>query len=245
MIFVSLGLLGFGVGDLVRWSPGCVEKRRAVLAAISSTAAVALVAALSGMGAKAVLLSSVLAFAALLSWSLYDSSPSNQAKPEYALGFMILVLAVLFAASGSAGRVQGDLATWYSHLDFRFVEDISVDQFLLGVGALLFLTVSGNRLVRFTLAAAEISLLESESSLRGGRVLGPMERLMVAAAVISGSLAGAGFVVAAKGLLRFREIRSDGSQSPGVDEVTEYFLIGTFASVLVAASLGLLVSASI
>lgn len=87
-------------------------------------------------------------------------------------------------------------------------------------------------------------MIESESSLRGGRVLGPMERLMVAAAVIAGGLAGAGFVVAAKGLLRFREIRGDDLRKPGIDEVTEYFLIGTFTSILIAAVLGLLVLAS-
>jgi hypothetical protein len=51
-----------------------------------------------------------------------------------------------------------------------------------------------------------------------------MERLIVAATVISGDLAGAGFVIAAKGLLRFREIH--GSDQPRVDEVTEYFLVG-------------------
>jgi len=78
--------------------------------------------------------------------------------------------------------------------------------------------------------------------MRGGRLLGPMERLIVAGSVISGDVAGAGFVIAAKGLLRFREIR--GTDQPKVDEITEYFLVGTFTSVLVAAIVGILVLAS-
>lgn len=68
-----------------------------------------------------------------------------------------------------------------------------------------------------------------------------MERLIIVASVIAGDPAAAGFVVAAKGLLRFREIRGTGQ--PKVDAITEYFLIGTFTSALAAAALGLLVLA--
>jgi hypothetical protein len=76
-----------------------------------------------------------------------------------------------------------------------------------------------------------------------------MERLIVAAAVVSGGIAAAGFVIAAKGLLRFREIRvpepfGRRTRQPRVDEITEYFLIGTFTGMLLAASTGLLVLAA-
>jgi hypothetical protein len=85
--------------------------------------------------------------------------------------------------------------------------------------------------------------------MRGGRVLGPMERIIVAAAVLSGDVAAAGFVIAAKGLLRFREIpgatgKSGETQQPKADEITEYFLIGTFTSVALAAAVSVLVLAS-
>jgi hypothetical protein len=250
MIFVALGLIGFGVGDFVRWSSGRVEALHAVLAAISGAGSVMLVAALSGMGPEAVLLSGAIAFAVLLPWSTYDLLPRRRAKPEYALALVAVVLTVLVGLSGSADPVQGDLGSWYEGLGFGFTDDVSTEQFILGAGAFVFLLVTANRLVRFTLDAAEASLLKGEGKLRGGRVLGPMERLMVAAAVISGSLAGAGFVIAAKGLLRFREIRvgdqdkAEDLQQPGVDEITEYFLIGTFTSLLIAAALGLLVLAA-
>ena len=49
-------------------------------------------------------------------------------------------------------------------------------------------------------------------------------------------------MIAAKGLLRFREIR--GAEQPKVDEITEYFLIGTFTNVVVAAAASVLVLAA-
>lgn len=101
---------------------------------------------------------------------------------------------------------------------------------------------TANRIVRYALNATGVSLAQGEGTLRGGRMLGPVERIFVAASIVSGSLAGAGFVVAAKGLLRFREIGEAGQ--PKVDEVTEYFLIGTFISVLVAAATAVLVLAA-
>ncbi len=253
MIFLALGMLGLGVGDLVRWSPGRVERTHAAAAAASGTVAVMVVAALSGMEASAVLLAGTTALVVLSLWSVYDLIPPKHAKPEYALALVVGVIAVLVALSGSADPVGGDVALWYSNLDFGFARDISVDQFVLGVGAALFLLATGNRIVRFTLAATEASLPEGEGTMRGGRVLGPMERLIVAAAVVSGGIAGAGFVIAAKGLLRFREIRAVDRSSgadwpeetgqPKVDEITEYFLIGTFTSVVIAAAVSVLVLA--
>jgi len=65
----------------------------------------------------------------------------------------------------------------------------------------------------------------------------------VAAGIVSGSLAGAGLVIALKGLLRLRELpRPD--EPDGLDEVTEYFLVSTFTSVLVAGAIGALVQPS-
>lgn len=68
----------------------------------------------------------------------------------------------------------------------------------------------------------------------GGELAPWYSKLGVAAAVLSGSAAAAGFVIAAKGLLRFREI--GGGSKSHVDEITEYFLIGT--STYVAFDIG-------
>lgn len=248
MIYLALALLGFGVADLVRWSPEKVEKQRAVLAAAAGTASVVVIDALAGSDALQVVLVGMVALVVLMFWSAYDLIGSERFKPGYPISLVVGTIVILIALSGSADPIGGELATWYSNLDFGFVHDVAIDQFVLGVGAVLFLLATGNRIVRFTLAATEASLIEGEGTMRGGRVLGPMERLIVAAAVISGGAAGAGFVIAAKGLLRFREIRgadqSNGPKQPKVDEITEYFLVGTFTSVIIAAIVSVLVLAA-
>jgi hypothetical protein len=247
VIYLALALLGFGVADLVRWSPGRVGIRHAGAAATAGAAAVALVAMLSDMSSSGAILVAAIALAALLLWSAYDLLPSDHARPEYALALVLCVIAASIAYSGSADPIGGELATWYSSLGFGFAHHVSVEQFVVGFGGGLFLLGTANRIVRFTLAATKASLVDGESNLRGGRLLGPMERLFVAATVISGDLAGAGLVIAAKGLLRFREIQGvdrGAASGPKIDEVTEYFLVGTFTSVLIAAAIGTLVLAT-
>lgn len=250
MIYLALALLGFGVTDLARWSPEKVGRRHAAVAAAAGIAAVVIVAALGGMETSKVVLAAIVASVILFPWSTYDLIESKRAKPEYALAIVIGTILALGAASGSADPVGDKLRIWYANLDFGFTGEIPVDQFVLGVGAACFLLATGNRIVRFLLLATEPRLLKSEGTLRGGRVLGPMERMIIAASVVSGGIAGAGFVIAAKGLLRFREIRGAEESSgrrirqPRVDEITEYFLIGTFASVFIAAATAALVLAA-
>lgn len=237
MILVALGLLGFGVVDLVRWSSNDKQWLRAVVAALAGTATVAAVAALSGMDSLGVSLAIAISFVILWLWS---ALPPKGLKPELTLALLTSVIVALVALSGSAGGIGGDVATWYSKLGFGFVHQASVDQFVLGVGATLFLLGTANRIVQLVLGAAGPSLLDGEGTLHGGRLLGPMERLIVAAAVLSGNVAAAGFVIAAKGLLRFREI---GEAESNVDEITEYFLIGTFTSIVLAAAMAILILA--
>jgi len=65
-----------------------------------------------------------------------------------------------------------------------------------------------------------------------------MERLFIVGLGLGGQLTAAAVVVAAKGLLRFPELqRGVAGETPslnGPSDVTEYFLIGSFASSLVA-----------
>lgn len=245
MIFLALGLIGFGVGDLVRWSPEQdVSIARTVCATGSGAVVVALVDALSGVAPSSVFFTALLAGVLLGLWLGYDLLPGAKSKPELALGLALATIICLIGASGAAEPVGGDLARWYDNLAFGFTRSVSVDQFVLGAAATLFLLATGNRLVRYTLMATKSPADEGEIKLRGGRVLGPMERLIVAASVVAGGFAGAGFVIAAKGLLRFRELREGDNNSPRLDSITEYFLIGTFTSVLIAVIAAVLVIAA-
>lgn len=64
------------------------------------------------------------------------------------------------------------------------------------------------------------------TELKGGRFIGPLERLFLLALVLAGAFTAVAAIVAAKGIIRFPEISKDavgGSKA-------EYFLVGSFAS---------------
>ena len=62
-----------------------------------------------------------------------------------------------------------------------------------------------------------------------------MERLVILGLGLAGEYGAASIVIAAKGLLRFPEIQAAALPPPpssrvGIDDVTEYFLVGSFVS---------------
>ena len=67
-----------------------------------------------------------------------------------------------------------------------------------------------------------------------GRVIGNLERGVMLLTVVMGAYGALGFLVAAKGLVRIKELEED-------RDFAEYFLIGTLGSVLIALALGFLV----
>jgi len=82
---------------------------------------------------------------------------------------------------------------------------------------------------------------DPEMELKGGRLLGPMERVVIVGLGVAGHLTAASIVIAAKGLLRFPELSSDRGQQR-IHQLTEYFLVGSFVSWLVALSALVLLS---
>ncbi|MBY6541216.1 hypothetical protein HQ325_21330 [Rhodococcus sp. BP-349] len=66
--------------------------------------------------------------------------------------------------------------------------------------------------------------------LRGGLVIGTLERIAVVVAVLTGWPEGIAVVLAVKGLARYPELRDP--------RASEYFIIGTFTSVLWALAAG-------
>ncbi|WP_203336283.1 hypothetical protein [Nocardioides limicola] len=103
---------------------------------------------------------------------------------------------------------------------------------LVLAAAVLLQLSTANIVVRLILDAVGVPATTGEKQLKGGRVLGPMERLFLVTLGGLGHLTAAVVVVAAKGLLRFPELQR-GAAEPGPSDVTEYFLIGSFASWLV------------
>lgn len=122
--------------------------------------------------------------------------------------------------------------------------------FILGIALLMVGTA--NRVVRIVLGEVEQGLLRQEQQLEGGRVIGVIERLLIFGLGITGQLAAAGLVVAAKSLLRFSDTGDGGdgrgqSDDPGLrpELRSEYLLVGSLLSwVLAFAAVGVVAAAT-
>lgn len=148
--------------------------------------------------------------------------------------------AVLIVLSGWGSPVRGMVARWMSWTDLPF-GDVSPTQLLMVIGVVLLQLVTGNQLVRLVLgsvgAVRPAGEPQPSDRLKGGRLLGPMERLLILGLGLAGQLAAATAVVAAKSIIRFPEINAQKAGEDGtigIDDVTEYFLVGSFASWVVA-----------
>ncbi len=144
-------------------------------------------------------------------------------------------LAVGVVTFGLAGARTGELGWLRRLLADSAIHAVGPDRALVSVAAILLQVSTANILIRILLDLVGVPAQDNEKALRGGRVLGPMERLVIVGLGLAGSLTGATIVVAAKALLRFPELRpSHSGKDDGATDVTEYFLIGSFASWIVA-----------
>ena len=90
-------------------------------------------------------------------------------------------------------------------------------------------------------SATEVEVVDSSEfqfsidvkELNRGRLIGNLERIVLTIVVAAGSYSALGFLIAAKGLVRFEEFEKS-------REFTEYFLVGSLSSVLVALCAGLI-----
>jgi len=242
MTWLALLLAGVGVADLVasaRPTPRWVSPA-------AGSALVVLVAALAGLLSVADWLAVALACGTVAAWHLL--APDAEASPGRARGALAALLgpmAVLLGVSGFASAAGGPLAAWLAWVDVLPLDGVPAGRAML-LGALTLANLATAHLVvRYVLVAVDARPPRRRPSpeepapaserLRGGRLLGPMERLLVLGFGVAGNLTAAGVVVAAKGLLRWPELQAAARDAPGdVDEVTEYFLIGTFTSLLLA-----------
>jgi hypothetical protein len=117
------------------------------------------------------------------------------------------------------------------------VADARLAAICLGAAIALFMVRGGTQVVRGILNKAQtLPILEKqvdEVEYNRGRLIGSIERLLLAGMVAAGSYAALGFLVAAKGLVRSKDLERH--------EFAEYFLIGTLASTALAVIAGGLV----
>lgn len=188
------------------------------------------------------------------------SEEKSVVRVWWALGILGGVLAITIALSGAFRPIrQSFLAPVLETLDVPLLATLDSGRLVLLFGSMVFLTASTNGIVRSVLLIAGTQLARSEQRLRGGRLIGAIERLLIYGLAVAGEPTAAALIVSAKSLLRFPELSRVARQSDeaadtpeatpdlatpavvAVDYITEYFLLGSLVSWFVALVLVLLI----
>jgi hypothetical protein len=165
-----------------------------------------------------------------------EGSGRQQAAP---LAVFAAALVLLIMLSGWSSPVNGLIARWSGWVQLP-LSHVTPTRLLMIVAVVLVQFATGNQLVRLVLgsvgAVRPAGEPQPSDRLKGGRLLGPMERLLILSLGVGGQVAAASAVVAAKGIIRFPELSAQKNRNGdvGIDEVTEYFLVGSFTSWLLA-----------
>lgn len=236
MSWLGILLIGFAITDLVHSA-----RKVKVLPQMVGALSVLLLGMLAGMtsGRDVVALSIValvvLAWGFAVTWGFGHPA---QAAAWLPLALFAVALSGAIICSVLAPPADGLIDRWLDATAFPALEPVSADRLLLVLGAFGLQLSTGNVLVRLVLKSTGTINPGKDggmppTQLKGGRLLGPLERIFILALAMGGQVTAASIVVAAKGLLRFPELSSRQEQAT-VHEMTEYFLLGSFVSWLVA-----------
>jgi hypothetical protein len=256
LIFFAAWLTGFSIADLVAgpvagekndgWSHATVG----ILAGLASAGTVAYAAGLSRDDSLWMLAGLVLTSAAWLAIKRRQShirktpneaagdDGSGQIAHDAAFGIAIFAassVAMLIMSDHVAASSSGPLGRFLSGNSITRLASLGVEKacWLLAVG--VFFTSPCNSLVRMALESVGTPVAKAQQRLKGGRLIGPLERMLIFGLASAGASTAAALVVSAKGLLRFPELNVIRDQDPSgdtrrIDEVTEYLLVGSLVS---------------
>jgi hypothetical protein len=244
MSAIAITVFALACADLARAGDRARGWVRAIVAA--ALAAVLGVVLLGASSVEEVLLV-LLGLGAVVGWVL-TTAREMHSRFDYALplavlgvGLLVQVLALAWVPAREPG---GLLGAWVERVPLAGVA-VAPATVLLVAGLMLAQLSTANIVVRLVLASVgalkPAGQPQASDRLRGGRILGPMERLLILGLGLAGQPTAAGLVIAAKGLIRFPELQAQARDTrggvpgePGIDEITEYFLIGSFVSWLFA-----------
>lgn len=237
MIVAALVLLAVGVADLIRQF---VSERRRWMGLTIAGAAIVVLGILAGAWLAGLL---AIVFAILWVWLM----PSHHAGrggfwPVVVLG---MICAGFVAALGTRPEAGVIGAVWNLPSP---VGHITFDQSLFVIGTVCFLLESANVVVRAALSEEHVSAAQAidgesegdavvQPGLKGGRLIGPLERVLVFALTLAGIVGLLAAILAAKGIVRFPEISRDRDNG----NRAEYFLVGSLVSWTIALAAAFLV----
>jgi hypothetical protein len=221
---LTLLLATLGTADLVRPEDRASTRAEAARGAVAGVAALVLLVWGLDLGTAAWTVVPV-GLVVLAAWmALTPVGIVRTDRPWPVAGLIAVSLAALAVPQPGIG--DGWLVRWYDGLDLAALQDVDVEHFLLAAACFVFLVESANIIVRLMLIGTGPSVMATEKTLQGGRILGPIERIFILAMALGGHYGALSAVVAAKGILRFPEISRD---TPGGSRA-EYVLVGSFVS---------------
>lgn len=175
------------------------------------------------------------ALALLMQWTERDAKRRNPWRLT-SLVACIVVLAILCSPAGGlrANGLAGTLIDAGADLLFpgRSISGVDILRIELYAFGLAVVLNEANILLRYLLQVLQLAPREEldEQEYNTGRVIGMLERIFVYIFVLTGQYAAIGFILAAKGVARFREFENR--------TFAEYVLIGTLLSTLLALFVG-------
>lgn len=252
MSWLGLLLIGVGLTDLVFTLLVTTGRPARIVPERVGAASSVVVALLAGLTTSRDIAALVLVVVAVIAWGQTVTFGFRESRPLVPLAVLAAAVLLEIALSPFNDPTSGVLGDWLVETRWGLVQGMDSSSALLLLGVFLVQLSTGNVVVRLVLAATgTINPARShgrdseEPPLKGGRLLGPMERVFIVGMALAGQLTAASIVVAAKGLLRYPELqaaRDPADRGPGIHALTEYFLLGTFLSWMVAlGSLVLLV----
>jgi hypothetical protein len=234
VIGLGIWLGAIGVGDAVAGLSGQpASARRALLGWICATATAVTFGFGFGLGWGTVAILTIASSVSSASWLVARMPGRWTSRRAIATSLTALaaVLASTVAWSSQSIASGGPFGRWLHGSSFGALSRQAPDRVVLVTGSFVALLATANALVRLLLAAVGTEVEQPEERLRGGRIIGPMERILILGFALAGQFAAAALVVSAKSLLRFPEIsRSD----QRIDALTEYFLVCSMSSWLLA-----------
>jgi hypothetical protein len=150
---------------------------------------------------------------------------------------VLMAVALVFPALGEESQVAW-LDIHLARLPWGIPGSYSANSVILAVALILFLGPTSNGIVRCCLQIIRTTPVEeSEATLKGGRFIGPLERVLIFGLALAGQPTAAALIISAKSIIRFPELQSKSKEGqvgksavPLIDELTEYFLLGSLLS---------------
>ena len=184
--------------------------------------------------------------AALVGWLVLTRPRASRRAGYWALALLAAVIIAIVLLGGLLPVASGPLPEWYAQLPYAALAAVPFTSFAVAIGGVLLLNETANVIVRIALTRMTVDAptvgasvertsrgwrrkpvpLPPVAVLRGGRAIGPLERLFLFVLAVTGQFVAIAAVVAAKGIVRFPEISKDDAGG----SKAEYFLIGSLTS---------------